>query len=149
MKVYSAAQVAERLPYRLLIECLRKAFAEQIQVPLRSLYTIDSLTGSKGVFGLMPAWQDGGSVGVKLLTIFPDNILKGLPTIHAQILLFDGNTGVPTAVIDGTEVTRRRTAAASALAASFLAHEQAEYLLIIGTGPQALHRRLHMRRLGR
>jgi ornithine cyclodeaminase len=90
----------------------------------------------------MPAWHAGGILATKLFTIFPDNLGEGLPTIHAQIVLFDGKTGVPTAIVDGTEVTRRRTAATSALAASYLAHEQAEHLVIVGTGPQSIHQAL-------
>jgi alanine dehydrogenase len=139
MKVYSAAQVAQRLPYKALIAGLREAFAQDIQAPLRSMYPIDLATGSQATFGLMPAWRAGEILASKLVTIFPGNASQGLPTIHAQIVLFDGRTGIPTAIVDGTEVTRRRTAAASALAASYLANDQSEYLVILGTGAQAQH----------
>ncbi|HEY2534714.1 MAG TPA: ornithine cyclodeaminase family protein [Xanthobacteraceae bacterium] len=142
MKIYSAAEAAQRLPYRALVEALRQAFSQDIEVPARSMYSIDMASGSKATLGLMPAWQAGGAIAVKILTIFPDNASHGVPTIHAQILLLDGKNGCPVALIDGTEVTRRRTAATSALAASFLAHERAENLLIVGTGPQALHQGL-------
>lgn len=139
MKIYTAAETAQRLPYRTLIEALRQAFSQHIEVPARSMYSIEMASGSNATLGLMPAWQAGGAIAVKILSIFPDNTSQGLPTIHAQILLLDGMNGHPVALIDGTEVTRRRTAATSALAACFLAHERAENLLIVGTGPQALH----------
>jgi alanine dehydrogenase len=142
MQVYSTAQVAERLPYRALVEALREAFCQNIQVPLRSIYSIDLGPGTPATLGLMPAWQAGDMLAAKLLTIFPDNAARGLPTIHAQIVVFDGRTGIPTALIDGTEVTRRRTAATSALAATYLANEQSQNLLIIGTGAQATHQAL-------
>jgi len=90
----------------------------------------------------MPAWQPGEAIGLKLFTLFPQNPARGLPTIHAQVLLFDGKTGVPVAVIDGTEITRRRTAAVAALAATFLAREAASRLLVVGTGAQAPHNAL-------
>src|SRR5579864_565075 len=90
----------------------------------------------------MPAWCAGEVLVIKAVTIFPDNTNRGLPTIHAQIMVFDGRTGIATAIIDGTEVTRRRTAATSALAASYLANTHAEYMVVVGTGEQALHQAL-------
>lgn len=111
-------------------------------MPLRSMYELTLPGGGRATFGLMPAWQAGTVFTTKMLTIFSDNASRGLPTIHAQILVFDGNSGMPIAVVDGTEVTRRRTAAASALAATFLAHEASSQLLIVGTGPQAAHQAL-------
>lgn len=142
MKVYLAADVAQRLPYTKLVEALRVAFRNDIQAPLRSFYEIDTPFGTRATYGLMPAWQAGEVIATKLITIFPDNAALDLPTIHAQIVLFDGKSGVPTAIIDGTEITRRRTAAASALAATYLAREDARELLVIGTGPQAFHQAL-------
>jgi hypothetical protein len=63
MNVYSAAQVAQRLPYKALIAGLREAFAQDIQTPLRSMYSIDLATRSQATFGVMPAWRagEGGS----------------------------------------------------------------------------------------
>jgi len=141
-ELYSAAQIAQRLPYKALIAELRDAFRQGIQAPLRSMYSIDVASGAQVTFGFMPAWRAGEILAAKLVTIFPDNVSQGLPTIHAQIVLCEGKTGIPLAIIDGTEVTRRRTAATSALAASYLADENAEYLVIVGTGAQAIHQAL-------
>jgi alanine dehydrogenase len=142
MRIFSADQVAQRLPYKALIAGLRDAFAQNIHAPLRSMYRLNNEYGLQATLGLMPAWQAGEIIVTKLLTIFPDNSKHGLPTIHAQIIVFDGRTGVPTAVIDGTEVTRRRTAATSALAASYLASEKGEYLVVVRTGAQAMYQAL-------
>jgi ornithine cyclodeaminase/alanine dehydrogenase-like protein (mu-crystallin family) len=82
----------------------------------------------------MPAWCAGGLVGVKLVSVFPGNGARGLPAVSSSYLLCDGQTGRHLALIDGTEITGRRTAAASALAASFLARTDATVLLVVGAG---------------
>ena len=61
----------------------------------------------------LPAWQPGEALGAKLATIFPHN--RTLPTVQALYVLFDGVDGRPLAVIDGTELTYRKTACDSAL----------------------------------
>jgi ornithine cyclodeaminase len=87
----------------------------------------------------MPAWQNHGSLGVKLVTVFPGNGRLGLSAVHAAYALFDATTGLLLALLDGTELTRRRTAAASALAARYLARADAGRLLLVGTGGLATH----------
>jgi len=86
----------------------------------------------------MPAWVPGESIGVKVVTFFPENAAKGRPTINAGYLLFDGETGQMQAALDGDTLTARRTAAASALAADLLARKDARDLLIVGTGQLSL-----------
>ena len=83
---------------------------------------------------VMPAWVDGELLGVKAVTYFPTNAAQALPTINAGYLLFDGRTGLMLAALDGDELTLRRTAAVSALAASYLARTDATRLLVVGTG---------------
>jgi ornithine cyclodeaminase len=87
----------------------------------------------------MPCWQTGGRLGVKIATVFPDNSRHELSTVNASYFLMDATTGVPLAVLDGTELTLRRTAAASALAASYLSRNDAKTLLMVGTGQLAPH----------
>ena len=70
---------------------------------------------------LMPAWTPGGRYGVKIVNVAAGNAGRGLPALHASYLLHDASTGAPLALIDGDQITARRTAAASALAASWLA----------------------------
>jgi ornithine cyclodeaminase len=87
---------------------------------------------------LMPAWAfavDGrGRYGVKIINVAPGNRARGLPGLHGSYLLHDAATGVPLALLDGDELTARRTAAASALAASWLARAEADHLLVVGAG---------------
>ena len=87
----------------------------------------------------MPAWQAGGSMGVKIATVFPDNAAQGLPAVFASYILMSAATGMPMAVLDGTEITLRRTAAASALASSYLSRIDSSSLLMVGTGNLAPH----------
>ena len=82
----------------------------------------------------MPAWQEGGCYGVKVVNIAPGNAARGLPGLHSTYVLYDARTGVPLAWIDGDEITARRTAATSALAASWLAPAGASHLAVIGAG---------------
>ena len=90
----------------------------------------------------MPAWtdfnaagtSDGGHIGVKIVTVSPDNNAIAKPAVMGLYLLLDGRTGEPQALIDGQRLTQWRTAAASALAASYLARDDASKLLVVGAG---------------
>jgi alanine dehydrogenase len=88
---------------------------------------------------LMPAWTTGqsGRMGVKVVTVFPDNGKRSLPSIYGQYLLLDGSTGATLALLDGTMLTKRRTACASGLASRYLSRPDAERMLMIGTGALA------------
>src|SRR5262249_54423138 len=88
---------------------------------------------------LMPAWTRGvGSrLGIKVVTVFPDNGKQGLPAIYGQYVLLDGGTGQPLALLDGTMLTKRRTACASGLASRYLSPADSHRLLMIGTGALA------------
>ena len=88
----------------------------------------------------LPAWQDGEAIGIKLVTVFPDNPTSHrLPSVQAVVLLFDGTTGAPLALIDGTELTYRKTAADSALGSRFLSRPDSRTLLMVGAGGLAPH----------
>jgi ornithine cyclodeaminase len=87
----------------------------------------------------MPAWRAGASLGIKLVTVYPDNAQKGLPAVAATYLLLDAATGVPRALLDGEELTLRRTGAASALASRYLSAPDAARLAMVGTGQLAPH----------
>ena len=126
----NAAQVAQALPWPTLVQALQQAFELGCEVPARHPHVV----GEEGTVLLMPAWRQGGRLGVKTVTIFPGNSALGLPSVHAIYTLFDAHTGVPLAVLDGSELTARRTAAASALAAQFLARDDARHLLLVGAG---------------
>src|SRR6185369_1322408 len=83
---------------------------------------------------LMPAWDAGRSVGVKMVTITPGNGARGLPAVQGIYLLLDGLTGAPKALMEGKQFTVRRTAAASALAAKYCARPDSASHLMVGTG---------------
>ena len=87
-------------------------------------------------FLVMPAFAPDGSAAVKLVTYSPGNPGRGLPTVQAAIVAFSED-GTPVAVLDGTMVTRLRTAAASALASKYLSHADSSRLTLIGTGSLA------------
>jgi ornithine cyclodeaminase len=116
-----------------LVEPLRRAFGSQAVAPERAHY--DLATRDKpGTLLLMPAWQPNGDIGVKIVTVFPDNAARGLPSVNAAYLLLSGQTGESRAYIDGGALTHLRTAAVSALAADLLAPVSPEVLLVVGTG---------------
>ncbi|MEQ8355675.1 MAG: ornithine cyclodeaminase family protein [Kiloniellaceae bacterium] len=137
MRIISAAEVEAALDYPSLIESLRQAFRREIEVPVRHHHDIEMPGGSPATLLLMPAWQSGRHIGIKMVTVFPDNGEKSLPAIMGIYVLLDGKTGSPLALIDGPKLTVKRTAAASALGASYLARPDAERLLMVGTGALA------------
>ncbi len=134
-----ANAVAEALPYDQLIKTLAIAFGSDIDVPHRAHHEVPVPDRNPGTLLLMPAWQSGGSMGVKIATVFPDNAVQGYPAVFASYILMSAETGAPLAVLDGTELTLRRTAAASALASSYLSRSNSSSLLMVGTGNLAPH----------
>jgi ornithine cyclodeaminase len=134
MLILNAEQTAAALPFDRLIPALRDAFISGATVPLRHRHDMPQPDGTTAAVLLMPAWRAHGLFGVKVVSVFPNNGARGLPAVSASYLLCDGDTGEHLALIDGAEITRRRTAAASALAGSYLARDNAETLLIVGSG---------------
>ena len=133
MKTIDTDATRAALPFARLVPALREAFAGNTNVPPRHVHAIAS-GQDRGTVLIMPAWSDAGFLGIKTIAIYPDNAARGLPGLHATYVLYDAHTGVPLASMDGDEITARRTAAASALAASMLAREDASRLLVLGTG---------------
>lgn len=118
-----------------LIDQLRDWFsAGRAVAPSRQVLQIAQPDGSDASLLVMPAWVPGVAIRVKVVTFFPSNAARGLPTINAGYLFFDGETGQMRTVLDGDALTARRTAAASALAADYLARADAQSLLVLGTG---------------
>lgn len=138
MRIITAADIEAALPWDALVECLRQAFRSGAEVPVRHHHTIPSLTGGRdATLLLMPAWELGRHIGVKIVTVFPDNAEKSLPAVMGAYFLINGKTGEPEALIDGPTLTLKRTAAASALASSYLSRPDSERLLMVGTGALA------------
>ncbi len=144
MKILSAAEVDANIDDLALIDRLDQLFRTGCEMPPRHHHTIAEPTGpgsSDATLLIMPAWTTGPArrVGVKVVTVFPDNGRRSLPSIFGQYLLLDGDTGAPLALLDGTMLTKRRTACASGLASRYLSRPDAARLLMIGTGALAPH----------
>ncbi len=135
MRIITSAEVEAALEFKDLIERLRETFRKGAEVPVRHHHAIGG--GSDATLLLMPAWQPGRHIGIKLVTVFPHNGERSLPSVMGAYLLLSGTTGEPLAMIDGPTLTVKRTAAASALAAGYLARQDSERLLMIGTGALA------------
>jgi ornithine cyclodeaminase len=116
-----------------LIEPVRLAFRAGATVPPRLHYDVGNEAGPATLL-LMPSWRAGDLLGVKVATVFPDNQARGVPSVNAQYLLLNGQTGEFLATLDGRALTLLRTAAVSALAAKILAPRDAQTLLLVGTG---------------
>jgi len=127
MRIISAAEVEVALDFDSLIERLRQAFRRDIAVPLRHRHAIETPEGDEATLLLMPAWQAGRHIGIKLVTVFPGNAARDLPAVMGAYLLLDGKTGSPLAMIDGPVLTAKRT----------LARSDSERLLMVGTGALA------------
>lgn len=134
-----ASFIDQHTHYPDLIDLLRQGFAEAaIHIPDRLHYSFGSAPDKRDATLLvMPAWQNGMDVGIKLVTINPGNSQLGLPAVQGNYLLLDAQTGQTRAIIDGKALTKKRTAATSALASSFLSHPEAHVLLMLGTGALA------------
>ncbi|WP_280548195.1 MULTISPECIES: ornithine cyclodeaminase family protein [unclassified Halomonas] len=136
MRIITAEQVSASLAWPALVERLATTFREGVESPPRHHHAMHRPDGEATML-LMPAWERAGYIGVKMVNVFPQNADHGLPAIAGVYLLSEGAHGRPLACIDGSELTRRRTAAASALAARELARDDAATLLVVGTGKLA------------
>lgn len=138
MRIIPGAELKSVLHYPMLIERMRQTFRAGVSAPVRHQHRVETYGENDATLLLTPAWQVNQSIGVKIVTVFPDNDAQDLPAVQGVYLLMDGKTGVPQALIDGMALTKRRTAAASALAATYLAQPDADRLLVVGTGALAL-----------
>ncbi|MEM6712945.1 MAG: ornithine cyclodeaminase family protein [Pseudomonadota bacterium] len=146
MRILTAADIAEVLTFRDLIETLRETFRHPPVVPLRHHHTI-AHEGARpeSTLLIMPAWTDfktqgtsgKGYRGVKIVSVVPDNKLRNLPSVVGAYLLMSGESGVPLALLDGQALTLWRTAAASALASTYLSRTDSKKLLMVGAGALA------------
>jgi len=108
--------------------------------PLRSLFWLPG-EPRRNLMAWMPSERSGPpgqeALAMKVLTLFPGNHARGLDSHLGFVLLFDGQSGEPLAILDASSVTGIRTAAASALATRLLAREDAADLALLGSGVQA------------
>lgn len=131
----TAEDVARLLPWPELIAAIEEVLIDQdATAPERTVHTVPTSGGSDAALLLKPGWVVGDVIAVKAVTFFPDNGERNLPTVNAGVLLFSGADGTLIGACDGNELTTRRTAAASAVAAKRLARDDAKRLLVVGTG---------------
>ncbi len=104
-------------------------------MPLRPVM---AAPGAAGLMGLMPAWRGGDQAvfALKAICVIRDNPARGLDAHQGTVTLFDGETGVPAAIVNASAITEVRTAAVSAVATRFLARADARVLAILGSGVQ-------------
>ncbi len=138
MVIISDEQITAALRYEALIPELKNMFVSSYQMPLRHHHFYQIKSGEENTLILMPVWNEG-YMGIKQVVVAPRNRDGNLPAIHAQYTLLDTRTGVPLAFMNATELTARRTACTSALAATYLARKDAKSLLIVGGGSVAKH----------
>lgn len=136
MHVLAEKDVAAVLPMRDVIGAVETALRAQAEDKVRQPVRVAVRTPA-GMFGSMPCAIEGTGIGAKLVTFYPGNSARGLHTHHAAIVLFDPDTGVPAALIDGRLITEMRTAATSAIATRELAAKGAGAVAMLGTGVQA------------
>ena len=148
MQVIDGPTTQKLLPYPALINALDEAFAKgdsAATAPPRLHYSVPEPFDAKNqqkqadrTLLIMPSWAQDAGVVVKLVNVVPSNSARSLAVIQAQVLVADAQTGAWSTLIDGATLTARRTAAASALAAQYLAPKEASTLLIVGTGRLSL-----------
>lgn len=132
-----ADQVIQALPWSALVEALDDVFTQTVHSPVRHHHHLQVPGDPEATLLLMPAWIEGKYLGVKQVNVFPGNSARGLPGLTGHYLLSCARTGHHLAQFEANELTARRTAAASALAARYLAREDASELLMVGAGRMA------------
>lgn len=138
MRFFTDADIGAALPWGPLIESIETIMVEPgATAPARTLHTVPDGNGNDASFLLKPGWVAGELIGVKAVTVFPDNGAQDLPMVQAGVLLFDGTTGSLVGACEANVLTTRRTAAASAVAAKRLARPDARSLLVVGSGALA------------
>jgi len=138
MVIFKDEQIESALGYDALITALKDIFCSDYEMPLRHHHFYENAEHGQNALILMPVWNNE-FMGVKQVVVAPLNYKKNLPAIHAFYTLMDANTGEQLAIMNAAELTARRTACTSALAASYLAPRNTRKLLVIGGGKVARH----------
>ena len=134
MRIYSREDVIKALPYDRLVAELPRRLLGGAEAPQRHVHTVAQPGEPDASLLMMPAWSASGGGGVKIVNVTPGNVGRGIPAVTASYLLFDAVTGEHKALLDGGELTARRTAAVAAVAADRLAVDEAHKLLLVGSG---------------
>lgn len=135
----SGSDVRRLLPMRTCIDLMVKALGATAEgKTFQPLRQVIDLPGINGVLSHMPGYlAEPEALGSKLVTVFPGNSATPYSSHQGIVILFDVRHGRPMAIINASQITAIRTAAASGLATRLLAREESEHLLIVGCGEQA------------
>ncbi len=131
-------KVIAALDYAVLIGALEQMFCSNYQLPVRHHHFYKTAAQDENALILMPVWNEE-YLGVKQVIVAPRNNQVDLPAIHAVYTLWNAVTGQQLAIMNAAELTSRRTACTSALAAKYLAPQHAKNLLVVGGGKVAKH----------
>ena len=139
LQVLSRTDIASAISMREAIDLMREGFCTlstgNANVPIRMSMPFGE-SGGRALF--MPVYSaDHAQIGLKVVHANPQNAERGLPLIHAIVMLHDAETGIPLALMDGEYITSLRTGAGAGLATELLARPGSSVLAIIGTGVQA------------
>lgn len=140
LRLLSLGEVKQSITMSQAIDAMERAFTQlanqQVKLPLRTAISIDE---EKALTLTMPAYlaQDK-TLGLKVVSIFPNNLAKNMPSINGCIMLLDVSTGQPKVLMDAAYLTALRTGAVSGLATKYFARDNANHVAIIGSGAQSL-----------
>ncbi|QSE77384.1 ornithine cyclodeaminase family protein [Lactococcus taiwanensis] len=141
MEIINYNRVLENLSFKEALLVMKKCFLDYSNKAItQTARTVMELPDgkNKNIFALMPAYLgEKRFFGAKILTAFPDNHNKNIPSHVGEIILFDSENGQPVAIVDANAITWIRTAAVTALATNYLARKDAHNLTLIGSGQQA------------
>jgi len=137
--VLNSDEVRKALPMKTAVEAMKDAFAQfsakEVTVPLRNRIDVDDY---QGLALFMPAFMHNThDLAIKIVTVFPGNVVIGLNTINAIVIVLDPKTGRAVAIMEGGALTAIRTGAASGAATDLLARSDASRVAIFGSGVQA------------
>ena len=139
LRFISAEDVDKALSMPAAITAVRQAFIDlsggDADVPLRTPLALAD--GGAALFMPVHLLRDK-RLGLKVVTVVPENVERNLPTIQALVVVFDAETGMPLAVMDGEHLTAVRTGAASGVATDALARKDAAVAAVIGAGVQGI-----------
>lgn len=139
LKILSQRDAAQAITMAEAIDSVKTAFIQlsegQAEVPLRANIPVSEQDGSVLI---MPSYlRKSGALGTKIVTVFPRNTERHVPTIQALVIVIDPETGSPQAVMDGEYLTALRTGAASGLATDLLSRTESRVMAVFGAGVQS------------
>ncbi|NVK52366.1 MAG: ornithine cyclodeaminase family protein [Flavobacteriaceae bacterium] len=141
IKQISSEFIEENTHFKELISEIKNHFSsDEVIVPMRHHHDFPNpKVQADSTLLLMPAWNPSKNAGVKIVTVSPENRQFDMPSIQGTYIYFDAIKGSIKAILEAKSLTVKRTAAASALASSFLSKSDANSLLMIGTGALSIN----------